>query len=312
MSIISEAKRSYSQMIRKHKDEFEKKRTETIENSPKLSEINNEIAKTWIKQLKGELTYTQAEKICSELEIEFNQALISENIPKEYIEYKPSCEKCNDTGYADNKMCSCLNQYIMHRCFEAFDLTDVLKRDSFNSFDENIYSDTDDKAKAILALSKCKNYVYNFENDKPCLVLMGKTGTGKTFFAHCIAKEIINKGYTVLCATAYRIIDEMTKEVIGEADKSFSNFMLKCDLLIIDDLGTERQTDFAENTFFNIFNERTNLNLPILITTNLTSNELKSKYGERLVSRLFGNSEGIKMPKEDIRMKMKIDGLKKQ
>lgn len=312
MSIISDAKRAYSEMIRKRKDEYEKQKSAIIENDSTLCEIKKKINDTWIRQIKGELSYSEAEKICDEMEKEFNIALKNKNIDEELVFYKPLCDKCNDTGYSHNKMCSCLNQYIMHRCFEAFDLTDVLQRDSFDSFDENIYTDATDKTKALSAVKKCKTYVEEFDIKKPCLLLMGKTGTGKTFFSHCIAKEIISKGYTVLCVTAYRIIDEMTKEAIGESDKSFSNFIQKCDLLIIDDLGTERQTDFAENIFFNIFNERTNLNLPIVVTTNLTANELKLKYGERLVSRMFGNCDGIKMPKEDIRMKIKIDALKKQ
>ena len=139
-------------------------------------------------------------------------------------------------------------------------------------------------------VAAAKNYVKNFAKRKADLLLMGTTGTGKTHISTAIAAEIIKKGYDVIYDSAQNIINDFEfdkfKSWYGR-EESRSDKYLECDLLIIDDLGTEFTSQFALSCLYNLLNTRQNKGLATIVSTNLTSEELSGKYEGRITSRLM-------------------------
>ena len=151
---------------------------------------------------------------------------------------------------------------------------------------------------ADFSSEKCKN-----------LLFVGTTGLGKTHLSTSIAKEVIKKGYYVCYVTSQNMISDFSSlrfGMVGEEDEdSPTSKYYECDLLIIDDLGTELNTPFAVSVIYNVINTRISRNLPMIISTNLTASELRKNYAERITSRLFGNFEPLLFEGKDNRMKLK-------
>ncbi len=286
------------------KYEFAQKNAEMYEENPQLLKIKKDIDNVWISNLKGEISFASAAKKADALEAKFKKYLADNSIPPRLSSYEPKCAICGDSGYASGKMCACLKQYIWggggfyERNYCGFD-----------GFDPTLYSSEESLQKAQKVYEKCFDYANNFEESGSWLLLSGKPGSGKTFFAGCIADKAMRRGLTVLFTTSYNLIEKFTPSYTqGEDDKTFIDAVYSGDLLVIDDLGTERKTDFSERILFNVLNERYNHKKAVVFTTNYTMNEIYANYGGRLVSRIVGCTIGANMPEDDIRIKLKFSG----
>lgn len=238
-----------------------------------------------------------------EIEAEINSFLVKNNICLPVIEYV--CPACKDTGYITNDgkkiRCTCLNKMIVeesmkYECFENFPC--------FSDFDESIF-DTSIKQEILNIRDYAQKYSALFPNvKKPNLVLCGNTGTGKTFLLSCIYTELKKKGLSVIYITAGKLFDILRKYAFNEIHDI--DVLINADILIIDDLGTEPIfNNITVEYMFLLFNERTRKSKPMCISTNLTPDEIKSRYTERIASRLFDKATTniLLMPGNDLRLR---------
>jgi DNA replication protein DnaC len=189
----------------------------------------------------------------------------------------------------------------------------VLDRENFSTFNIEIFSDdyseeykTTPKQNMLAVYNTCLNFVDQFSaKNHQNLLFYGKTGLGKTFLCNCIAKSLLDSGYTVIYQTSFRIIDIISNYRFSSKktdEMRFKyNMLLNCDLLIIDDLGTEMINSFSTTEIFNIINTRLLENKKTIISTNFTLEQLRENYLDRITSRLFGQYELIRFIGKDLR-----------
>ena len=285
---------------------------------PKAKDIEKELSLTAIEVAKivlsGGNATVEIEKLKEKnksLKKELSDILKSAKLPEDYLEIKYSCEKCNDEGFIDGKMCYCMKDMLKKESYNRLNKMSPLELSSFDNFSLDYYSKdfSEDKysphKRMSLIYNFCRKYANDFQKNSPSLLFTGRTGLGKTHLSLAIASEVINKGFAVIYGSAQSMISKMEKERFqnysenGESEKHFIN----CDLLIIDDLGTEFLSSFSVAAIYNIINSRIMMNKATIISTNLTMRELEKNYTERLVSRMIGNNIRLEFLGEDIRQK---------
>lgn len=233
------------------------------------------------------------------------------------------CKMCNDTGMItkDNitSYCNCFNQEVLNYTYRQ---SNILKLDdeNFKTFDNCYYSSKPNKEKYGIEKSPLENieiiksiaieFCKNIKSEKQkSLLFTGNTGLGKTFISNCIAKEVIDKGLNVVYQTSPILMDQILDYKFSydktESQKEKYNKIFNVDLLIIDDLGTETMNNNKFTELFNIINTRLLNNKKMVISTNLSLNDLYNRYDERILSRLIGNFTICKFVGEDIRLKKK-------
>ena len=229
-----------------------------------------------------------------ELQAKRRQLIVALGYPADYTDLKYTCKECSDTGFIDGtKTCNCLKELIIKGRIEASAMGRLLEKQSFDNFDLDFYAyDEKVKERMKMNLAIAKSYVRDFAKKKDNLLLIGTTGTGKTHISTAIARELIHKGYDVVYDSTQNIISDF------EADRFRSNYgreesksdkYLDCQLLMIDDLGTEFSNQFTLSTIYNLLNESQNKGLPTIISTNLSPDELARKYEDRIYSRIIGS-----------------------
>ena len=227
----------------------------------------------------------------------------------DYTDIKYNCPLCMDTGYQGAKMCQCLKTALTLKGYESSGILNLLKSQSFESFSIDVYPQ---ECQGIMQKNykKLHKFAENFETNKEFFLLAGGTGLGKTHLSTSVAKVLIEKGYDVVYEIAQNIFSDFDTDRFRDRysdSELLSEKYLDCDLLIIDDLGTEIVTNYTVSYLYNIINTRINKKLPIIISTNLSAKEIKAMYHERITSRLFGEFTVIKFEGCDIRKK-KISG----
>lgn len=311
MKVSIETKKKFDDANSQRKYAFLKKRAEILLKLPQVDALMTDIDSVWLECIRKGSSQAAAEKKASKLRKQIQEILAENGYSPEDMEYKPSCEICADTGFIGGKVCKCLERFTIEENYSDSSLKNILRKENFASFDETLFSDYADgknisPRKSILnARKRCETFINNFGKQNENLLIIGKAGTGKTFLTHCIADELIKKGFSVLYTSAYGMITRLTKAAIGEEDDAFERYINGADLLIIDDLGTERLTDFSESQLYNILNARLTSEKSIVISTNCNVADINEKYGERIVSRIFGNFTGVAMHDEDVRLKKK-------
>lgn len=255
-----------------------------------------------------------------ELRKKVNQILSVNGYKPDDLKPKFDCMICEDKGVIDtdhgNEFCKCYIQTAINRAFADSNLH-RLKEENFSTFDFGYYSAKANKAEFNSNVSpqenikdikqNALNFVQNFslEGEKN-LLFTGSTGLGKTFLSNCIAKELLEKGYTVMYQTAPVLIDKIIEYKFAK-DKTTEGFDFKreiqnVDLLIIDDLGIETASEYRYEEWFNIINARINNNKKMIISTNLSLKDLNEKYEERIVSRIIGEFTIYRFFGDDIRI----------
>ena len=265
--------------------------------SPDIAKIDEELEKTGPMIFK----YALSGQDIAPLK-ERNQKLVGmrKNIlrslgyPEDYTDVKYSCPICNDTGFLENtKACTCFRALLYKENIKSSGMGRLIEEQSFDNFDISAYAyDSAVYAKMQNVLKTAKEFAYDFGKKRgKNLLLMGTTGTGKTHVSTSIAKVLIEGGYYVLYDSAQNIVSAFENDKFRsgygqyepEADK-----YLECDLLIIDDLGTEFINQFTVSCIYNLLTTRRNRGLSTIISTNLAPAELASKYEGRIYSRIVG------------------------
>jgi len=220
--------------------------------------------------------------------------------PEDYTEPKYSCRICSDVGFIDGvKMCKCFKERLITLNIASSGMGNLIAKQSFDNFDLEWYH-TDEELYQRMAsnLASAKKYAEHFSTDRGNLLLLGPTGTGKTHLSTAIAREIIKNGFSVLYDSVENILvtfeNDRFKSGYAPSEPKGDKY-LECDLLIMDDLGTEFNNQFSATSLYNIINTRQNKGLATIISTNLTAKELASRYDGRIYSRIGGSDYQVIM-----------------
>lgn len=225
---------------------------------------------------------------------------------EDYLEPTYTCPDCKDTGYIGNEKCHCFKQKIISLMYNQSGIKESLDKVNF-SMVSNRYYRGDDLTHFNFSKQKAENFVDSFDSDYQNLLFYGTVGTGKSLLSSCIAKELLDSGHSVIYFSAVSLFDEMSKTTFDyRSDKSALEQIYNCDLLIIDDLGTEMSNSFTVSALFSLLNERALRQKSIVISTNLSLEKLRDLYTDRIFSRLTGNFTFCRMSGPDIRIAHKF------
>ena len=228
--------------------------------------------------------------------------------PEDYTEVKYSCSKCSDTGYTTSgAMCPCFKEALVKETVISSGMGQLIEKQSFDNFD---FSGYDESTLEIMqrTVAIAKDFAVNFGKKPNSLVLFGKTGTGKTHISSAIAREVITKGYDVIYDSAQNIMNDYENDRFrsGYGQKEIrSERYTECDLLIIDDLGTEFTTPFTVSTIYNLLNARICAGKAMIISTNIPLKQLDDCYHSRISSRLCFEFDPVPFVGKDVRQKKK-------
>jgi|LSQX01.3.fsa_nt_gb DNA replication protein DnaC len=310
----------YQNRIDAKKTELENRKREAYKKIPRIREIDGELYHTGLKLTKEVIKKSSnIDKVIKnlksrnlDLNAEKGELLSVNGFPVDYLTIKYDCKACKDTGHINATMCKCFKQRLIKAAYAQSNLSVLLEKQNFDTFDFSYYSSEINKKEGMSPkeniqniLNICLDFVNHFEEAGGNMLLYGEIGLGKTFLSSCIAKELLDQGKTVFYQTAYKILNILEDykfhrssdpTITEQADKLF-----EVDLLIIDDLGTEYINTYTSSAFFDILNTRILNNKKIIINTNLNINEIADLYTERVVSRLFGHFTQLKFFGEDIR-----------
>ncbi len=236
--------------------------------------------------------------------------------PEKCIDDAPACPKCNDRGYVGTKPCDCLMQlYREEQRRELSRLLD-LQGESFDAFQLRYYDSFD----PVMGISPrkhmeavrdiCRRYAENFGPGSGNLFLTGAPGLGKTFLSACIASTVAEKGFSVVYDTAVNVVsyfEEARFNRRGEAEQAEADVQrcLRCDLLILDDLGTEMNTSLSVSAVYELLNTRLREGRSTVVSSNLGGGEISLRYTPQIASRLAGSYRELKFYGRDIRLQKK-------
>jgi DNA replication protein DnaC len=303
--------------FRKRKTHIEKTHPEIIALDQKIGKLCIELSISAMKSIynRDEYLHTLREKIM-DLRMKKSELLVSNGFDMEYLNLHYRCSKCRDTGFIGNTKCSCFKQKVIDVYYTGSELRGLLKVHNFDNFKLDFYPARKNELESESPrknmekiLSKSMSFLKNFATSDENLLFYGGPGTGKTFLSHCITKELMDKGSFVVYRTAEELIKGL-KEIRFNGDTSLEDLLINCDLLIIDDLGTEQLSDFTKMEMFNLLNTKLLKQKKMLVSTNLTLENLLNTYSERITSRLLGNFTACKFFGDDIRIKLNLSKSK--
>ncbi|MDD3218735.1 MAG: ATP-binding protein [Lachnospiraceae bacterium] len=291
---------------------------------PRLEAIDQDIASLSLKKAK-DLLFEQPNSFdlpaaIKKLSKERQDLLKEHGFPSDYLEMHYTCPICQDTGYVGSEKCTCFKKATINLLYAQSNMKELLEKENFKLFSFDYYSDRIvneatgqtalDTAKHALGIAK--QFVANFDITFDNIFFYGDTGVGKTFLSHCIAKELIDSSHCVIYFSAYDLFEELAKSAFSrEKDDESNAYIFDCDLLIIDDLGTELTNSFVASQLFLCVNERIQRKKPTIISTNLTIDNFIERYSERIFSRISSNYSMLKLIGEDIRIQKRLLGGKK-
>ena len=237
-------------------------------------------------------------------------ALASQNFPKGFLEDTSFCPHCGGLGYVGKEMCSCLKELCRQEQLEEVKKLSCGQAE-FSDFRLEYYSDRIDPKIGVSPrqvmernFRTCRSYASLFSQNSGNLLFIGGTGLGKTFLSACIAKTVADRGYSVVYETASHLFSKLERARFnGDADarRETENYT-KCDLLIIDDLGTEMGGQFTTAALYSVINDRLLRKKATIISTNLTVDELSRRYNPQIASRLRGGYTRVAFLGDDIRV----------
>ena len=308
-------RREYDGKALKAKEEATARTLDLYDKIPELKQFDDILADIGLKlfgeAMKGMDGYEERVESIRRDHVEAinsrRDLLLYHNYPEDYTDVKYECSICGDTGYDGINMCVCMKKLLIDAGYASSGIGHLIKKQSFETFNLDYYK----ADPAVYQLMEnnyriCRAYASGFTADKyDNMILLGATGLGKTHLSTSIAKVVIENGYDVVYNTAQNIFEDFQYERFSrtyqDTSGSRTDKYFDCDLLIIDDLGTEVNNQFTVSCLYNLLNTRINKEKSTLINTNLNRNDLRKVYADRITSRLFGEFSTLVFRGTDIR-----------
>ena len=293
----------------------DRRRAEVLAAIPELAAIDRALGQTGLAVMAAAAQGEDVEAKVAEvrmqnlaLQEEKRRILMEHGYPADYTEVHYECPLCMDEGFYNFKICTCMKKKLVEAAYESSGMADLLRTQSFENFDLTYYADQPKTAAHMKRVYEiCKTYAEQFDPAK-CdnLILSGGTGLGKTHLSTSMAKCIIEKGCDVFYTSMTNMIADFEMQRYGNSlggDTGLGTSQyFDCDLLILDDLGTEIINQFTATVLYNVINTRLNRKKSTIINTNFTSDELQQKYASRITSRLLGEYRQLPFVGRDVRM----------
>lgn len=322
--IMAAAQRKFNQDKENRRMQMDRRIQEVYRRLPRVESIDQELRGTIgqivIAALERDTDPEPALRTLEQrnlaLQRERAELLVGAGYPYDYIDEKPLCPLCEDRGYLkDGSVCRCLMSYYTkeqnHRLSKLLDLGGQ----SFDTFSFDWYSSQvwpkygrSPLENMEMIREICGNYAHRFGPRTGNLLFTGAPGLGKTFLSACIAREVSDHGFSVVYDTAAHVFQQFESGKFGrenpyeeDPDREINRY-LNCDLLIMDDLGTEMLTSFVQSAFYRIVNDRLIARKKTVLSTNLTENEIGQRYGAAVLSRIQGEYQVLEFFGDDIRM----------
>lgn len=319
--IYSLAYNKIDERRKKAEDQAQRHISEIYDKFPEIEEINRSIRSCSISAARAVFSGSDAKselerlaEISKNLQQKQSDILRTHGYPADYMEPHYTCSRCNDTGYVEKEgktvYCDCLLNLLIECSCDEINKLSPLKLSTFDTFNLEVYPfDSDgDGASPYTRMSNilnyCKNYAKSFNGKGKSILMRGATGLGKTHLSLAIANEVLSRGYYVVYVSAPSVLTKLENshfDYNSSEEEHLLQTLSDCDLLIIDDLGTEFQTPYTKSAVYNIFNNRILQQKPVIINTNMTMKELEAAYSQRFVSRVMGNCDRLDFIGRDIR-----------
>ncbi len=316
--------RTYEQRQSDNEYTLRKHYEEVYSKIPQLKELDSAISSLSVQKAKSllngdESALSSLKSDITELALKKRALLLNHHFPEDYLELSYTCPDCRDTGYIGARKCHCFNKAIIELLYAQSNLQGILEQENFSTCSLDYYSSNhkdpltgrSSKEAILTALETCHKFVDTFSTHFQNILLYGDTGVGKTFLSHCIAKELIESSYSVIYFSASRLFDFLAKEAFSrkeEAEEEYTH-IYDCELLIIDDLGSELSNTFTTSRLFTVLNERILRRKSTIISTNLALEDIKSIYSERIFSRISSCYTMLRLTGDDIRIQKKLLNL---
>lgn len=324
MGYTQETYKEATRILRERREKAERTaelhRAEVKAKCPQLAVIEQEMANTGLRAIhtvgagkSAKETIESLAKYNLELQEQRKQLLLDNGYPENYLHPAYTCPICEDKGVDENgNACACYQKLLKETAYALLAKQTPLRLCGFDDFTLSQYPNTPDANGNIPReemegiLSFCKGYAKDFTPHSGSLFLYGKTGLGKTHLSLAIAAEVIKLGYGVIYGSAQNLLSKLEKERFGKAkDEDTESLLLDCDLLILDDLGTEFTTAFTVAEIYNIVNTRDLQKKPTIINTNLNFKEFTDKYSDRVTSRILGSYTVLHFLGNDMRIQLR-------
>ena len=286
---------------------------------PQIEAIDKLIKQVGFKSLKlasNNMDTTTYEEKINKLKKEKQKLLIGNGYPIDFMELKYHHDLCKDTGFVGTRQCSCRKQLIIDDNYEKSGLKAAINRENFRTFNMGLFSKNPYMSYSISPyenmskiVGEIKAYINNFDRESGNIYIQGQVGRGKTFLINAIAKELLDRNYSVVYMTSTKLFKFLNDyhwafEDRRENLEDLYEMIFDCDLLIIDDLGAETHRSTDQSNLFDVVNERMNKGLPIILSSNLDEDMISEIYGPRVFSRILGNnSKTYEIFGEDLRLK---------
>ena len=315
--VVRRARQRLEAMAADRDSQNRQRQAEAYAKVPRIKEIDLQLRQSmalaaqaaFLQGADGKSAMEQVKQANLALQEE-RSALIAEHFGSGWLDDAPICSHCGGSGWLGSVMCGCLQALCLQEQQKALNLLSGSDA-SFSHFRLDYYPDrTDPKlGRSMRAIMErtfrlCRQYAENFSEFSGNLLFSGDTGLGKTFLSACIAKEVASKGYSVLYESAPQLFAKLEKARFhgDEAAQAECDKYGTCDLLIIDDLGTEMPGNFTTTALYSLINDRILRNKATIISTNLPSDALDSRYSPQIASRLRGDYRRVAFVGEDIRI----------
>lgn len=321
--LLARARGELEKIRERNRAEQERRQTALYASIPALQRTDEALRLQMIQLAK--LVISRREDISEEIErLRTENKLMQERrrilmssagYAPDYLDNIYSCPLCRDTGIYNNGVCSCLDR--LYKAEVTKELSTLLKGsdESFERFELRYYSTSPDPVTHIVprecmrgVLAACRDYAENFSRSSDNILFQGGTGLGKTFLSACIARTVSENGFSVCyesCSAALEAFElqRFSRDPdTAESAAARARRMLDCDLLILDDLGTEMLTSVTMSALYTLINSRLNASLPMLISTNCTDDELQRRYSPQIYSRISGSFLHLPFAGRDIRI----------
>ena len=300
----------YERKQQKSRRDAQQRLAYVYDHIPSYRELDDAVAKVSVSQGRKMLSgdpdaMEDLRDRLAELSGRKAQLLEDHGLPADYLEPVYECPDCRDTGYVDGQKCHCFKQAMITLLYEQSNIREMLRTENFDALSYEFY-DGENLARFKNAVNTCHNFIKNFNSDYHNLFFYGTVGTGKSFLSGCIAKELIESGHSVIYFSATALFDLLSRNSFDpksreELRTAYAD-LYQCDLLIVDDLGTELTNQFVTSQLFSLLNERHMGKKATIISTNLSLEELRNRYSERIFSRVTSNYEICKLSGQDIRI----------